>query len=455
MSQRNLAWLLIVPGIVLLLAVVSAKTPPPDKDYKMVRQIVDVLAEVDRSYYRTLTDEQKKRLVEDMINGGLQKLDPYSEYFNEEDLKGFKSQTEGQFGGIGAYLGVDPNTNQLMVESPMIGTPAYEAGLQAGDLIIKVNDTPTKGLRGDEARNLIKGKEGTAVKLTIQSPGVKERDVTITRAIIDISPIMGVERKADDLKKWNYIADNESKIALIRLTAFNEKSTKELTEAIKDAENAGAKALILDMRGNPGGLLTEAVKISNLFISEGAIVSTKDRNKIEEKSNADPKKMIYGPANKKPMAVLVDGNSASAAEIVAAALQDHERAVIVGQRTYGKGSVQQVHYFNNETSALKLTGKVWLTPKGRNIHRWPDSKDSDEWGVMPNPGLEVKLTPQEYIQTQLLLEKVQLGKVRERKDRPEIPPLDPKFKDPVVEKALEHLRKKIGEVGLGKLDLPA
>lgn len=461
MSPRNLAWLLAVPAIVALLATISAKAPPPDKDYVLVRKIVDVLAEVDRSYYRELNDADKLRLVEDMINGGLMRLDPHSAYFSEKDFTQFQTDTEGEFGGIGAYLTIDPESHMLMIESPMVGTPAFEAGLQTGDLILKVDGKSTENLRIDEARALIKGKAGTPVTFEVQKLGKAEPiEVTLVRAIIELHPVMGVSRDPTDLKKWNFMLDEASKIALIRLNTFNEKSTKELSEAIKSAEAAGARALILDLRENPGGLLSEAVGVVNLFINEGAIVTTRDRNGFKDESSAKSGRMIFGPADKKPMAVLVNRNSASASEIVAAALQDHGRAVVIGERSYGKGSVQQLHPLSDGKSAVKLTGKVWLTPKGKNIHRWPDSKETDEWGVKPDPGLEVKLTSTDLIQYQLKINQLKVGPVRPDAPKKPIPPgvpeFDPKHKDECEQKAVEFLKKKLQEIGgLPLLQKPA
>jgi carboxyl-terminal processing protease len=451
MSPRNLAWLLVVPALVLLGGVMTATAPPPEKDYKLVRTLVDVLAEVDRNYYRELSDDDKRRFVEDMINGGLSRLDPHSQYFNEDDLKQFTTQTEGQFGGIGAFLMVDPRTQVLMIESPMIGTPAYDAGLQPGDLILKVNDTSTENLKIDEARALIKGPPGTQVKLNVlRGTGKQPEDVVLTRAIIELHPVQGFARRAEDPTKWNFMADDQAKIALIRLTAFNEKTTKEVADAIRESERDGAKAIILDMRDNPGGLLSEAIGVSNLFLTEGTIVSTKDRSKFTDKSTAKSDKAIYGPADKKPVAVLVNANTASASEIVAAALQDNNRAVVIGERSYGKGSVQQIHKLGDGSSALKLTGKVWLTPSGKNIHRWPDSKENDEWGVMPNAGFEVKLTPEDRLQYALHLRQLNLAKSKghtPKIEKPNEPKLDPNYQDKVLQKAIEYLRQKLAEVG--------
>lgn len=464
MSQRNLAWLIVVPAAVLLTGVLSYTAPPPEQDYKMVRTVVDVLAEVDKSYYRELTEEEKKKLVEDMINGGLHSLDPYSEYFNEERLKQFAADNKGTFGGIGAYLGTDPKTGILTVDSPMPDSPAMEKGLQPGDLILKIDGQPTDGLDADTARSKVKGEPGTDVTLTLRRAGVKEAfDVTVTRRVIQIHPVKGVRRNDDG--SWDYMADADNKIALIRLTEFTEASGKEMEAALKACEAAGAKALILDMRGNPGGLLRMAEQISDLFLADGDIVHTRDRHNNGRDTKAKKDGTVWEDKGKMPMAVLINGGSASATEIVSAALQENGRAVVVGERSFGKGCVQKSFDLDGGKTALKLTSEIWLTPSGKHIHREKNSKPEDDWGVRPDKDFEVKTTDDQFIQYLLHLREADLLKKKpvepsaEPKPEPEptpkpadpkkpqLPKLDPNFKDPVEERALEYLRGKVKDVG--------
>ena len=447
MSRWNLAWLLGVPALIFCGLVVTASAPPPDSDYLLVRTLVDVLAEVDKNYVKELSDEKKRKLVEDMINGGLERLDPHSQYFNAEELRQFETSTDGQFGGIGVVLMADPKSGHLMVESPMPGTPAYEAGLQAGDLILKVGDKPTEGLKEAEARQLIKGEVGTPVTLTIQSEGEKAREVTLTRALIELHPVLGIARRADDPGKWDYMVDKQNKIAQIWVRTFNGKTEKELKEAVEQTEKEGARALILDLRDDPGGLLSEAVGVADLFLADGNILSTKDRRGGTRSWTAKAGGTLFEPAARKPMVVLVNRNSASASEIVASALQDHKRAVVIGERSYGKGSVQKPFPLP-DGGAVKLTTEEWLTPAGKNIHRWPDSTEADQWGVKPDPGFEVKLTDEDrkqYVLHMMALEKVRgkPGAAANGKPAPDAKP----YTDPVVEKALEYLRGKLKEVG--------
>lgn len=446
MSHRNLAWLILVPALVLLAAVVSWTAPPPDEDYRHVRAIVDVLGEVDKSYYRRLTPEQKRTLVRDMIGHGLQQLDRNSAYFTESDLTEFHESTDGNFGGIGAYLDLDPRTGQLLIVSPMYGSPAYEAGLDSGDLILKVGDKSTEGMTVDDARKLIKGKPDTEVKLVVHRVGAKDEEtLTLKRALIQVHPVQGVARKSDEPGKWDFLADPTARIGFVRLREFNGKAAAELKAALAELEKAEVRGLILDLRGNPGGLLDEAVRVADLFLAEGVIVSTQDRNKEGRKDSAK-KDGTYFENPTVAMAVLVDGASASASEIVAAALQDHKRAVVVGQRSFGKGSVQNVFELPDKKSAVKLTTAVWLTPNGKNIHHWPDLKDSDEWGVKPDQGLEVKMTLDDFRQYNRVRRDAERVKGKEvpRPPRPEDDkkPAAPD-KDKVLEKALDHLRQKL------------
>jgi carboxyl-terminal processing protease len=443
MPQRNLAWLLVVPSFVFVAAVLAAVAPAPDREYQLVRSVVDVLAEVDKNYYRELTPDEKRRLVEDMINGGLYRLDKHAQYYNEDELKQFENDTDGKFGGIGAFLSLDPETQRLQVESPMVGTPASEAGLLPGDLILKIDNTSTEGLKVDAARALIKGEPGSEVALTVKkSDSGKEEVVKVKRAFIKIYPVRGFVRKDDDPAQWDFLADKESKIALIRLSAFNKDTHLEVKSAVDQAEKAGAKALVLDLRGNGGGLLDQAVLISDLFLNEGVILSTKDRSGTGRVWKAKKGDTIFGD---KPVAVLIDGGSASASEILAAALQENGRAAIVGERSYGKGSVQKVLGLSDGKSAMKITTEIWLTPKGRALNKNEGMTEKDDWGVKPDAGLEVTLKPEDYKQYMLHLNRLDLVKAKGTKPKETGPKLDPNFKDAILEKALEHLRKKVNE----------
>jgi carboxyl-terminal processing protease len=399
MPLRNLAWLLIVPAIVAVGLAISYSAPAPDRDYQRVRQLVDVMAEVDAHFYRALTDEEKQQLVENMINGGLHRLDPHSEYLNSEQVKRFESESEGSYGGVGIVLGIDPATKFLKVDHPMPGSPAYEAGVVAGDLIVKVGERSTQGMTVPEARKLITGEPGTQVTLTTRRAGRNPADepVVLTRGAIPQHPISGVRRRPDDPSKWEWFDDRTSGVGYVRVTAFNELTTKELKAAIAEIERDGGKALILDLRENPGGLLTQAIEVASLFLSEGKpIVTTRGRNAEKERVfKAEKDREVF---KDKPVAVLVNDGSASASEIVASALQDNGRATVVGERTYGKGSVQKLLRLQHgdEKSAVKLTTETYWRPNGQNMDRRLAPKERpDEWGVRPDVDLPMTLEEKE------------------------------------------------------------
>lgn len=390
MSRRNLYWLLGIAAVSLFGITVSysAPTREKDKDYELVRLVVDVLHEVRERYVVDIDADRERKLVEDMINGGLERLDPHSSYIAPHEYKQFEKQSEGKFGGVGIQVGYDrQNRGQLTVISPMPGTPAYEAGVLAGDLILKIDGKSTENMRMNDAVDCIQGDPGQKVTLTVLHEGGKEPvEVTITRAIIEVSSVLGDRRKPDNLRTWNFMLDDKSKIGYIRLTNFSKTASKEMRDAIEELQREGVRGLIVDLRNNPGGLLKEAREVSDLFLTGGRIVSTKGRNHKEEIYDAKAEGTLLLPAEKYPIVVLINKFSASASEIVAAALQDHGRAVIIGERSYGKGSVQNIieMHQGSDRSALKLTTASYWRPSGKNIHRFPDSKESDDWGVRPN-----------------------------------------------------------------------
>jgi carboxyl-terminal processing protease len=279
------------------------------------------------------------------------------------------------------------DNGQLKVISPLVGTPAYRAGLEAGDIILKIEGEDTAGLHIDEAVKRLKGEAGTSVTLTIRHLGVAEPEtLTITREWVHVETVLGDKRKPDD--SWDFMLDHDKHIGYVRISGFSRDTAEDLKKALVDLQGQGLKGLVVDLRFNPGGLLTSAIDVSDLFVSEGKIVSTSGRNVPERSWDAQKDGTFDGF----PMAVLVNHYSASASEILSACLQDHKRAVIIGERTWGKGSVQNVIELEGGKSALKLTTASYQRPSGKNIHKFPDAKDTDEWGVLPDPGFDVKLS---------------------------------------------------------------
>jgi carboxyl-terminal processing protease len=447
MSRFNLAWLIGIPLVVLLGLTLTYSAPPirdKEHNYELVKLLVDVLAEVDQNYVRELDPEQKRRLVEDMINGGLERLDANSSFFSIREYKHFVRKSKGHFGGVGIQVNLDRNTGALIVTSPMVGTPAYEAGILAGDLILKIDGKSMETIRPAEAVEMIQGEPGTSVTLNVLHEGaMKPVDIPIVRAVIEVETVLGDRRKPERLSDWDYVIDPARNIAYVRVIEFDEPTAGALTTVLKQLQAEGVRGLVLDLRGNPGGLLTSAVAVSDLLLNEGTIVSTRGRRLAEKAYTAKADGTLFEPAATHPVAVLIDRFSASASEIVASALQDNGRAIVVGERSYGKGSVQNVFPLENETTALKLTTQSYWRPSGQNIHRFPDSKDTDEWGVKPTPGYEVPLSIEER---KAYLEWRQKRDVVHGKPGAAPPAADRKtieYKDKVLERAMEYLRAEL------------
>jgi carboxyl-terminal processing protease len=409
MPRRNLSWLATITCLSLFCWAVAQGSLVPahgpmqyvkgfpgyQQDYERLSLLVDILQHVEQSYVHELSDEDRRKFMDAAVNAGLNSLDQHSAYINPKEYKQFSRTNDGSFSGVGIQIHVNPQTKRLFVISPIVGTPAYNAGIKPGDEIEKIDGQATQGMTADDAVDKIQGHAGTKITLTIRRRGdEKPFDVTLTRSDIVVETVMGDTRSAD--KQWEWMIDKENKIGYLRLTQFNKKSTSEMKAALQKLKEQNVRGVVLDLRTNPGGLLDAAVDIADMFLTSGKIVSVEGRTRSPQTYSAspddgkDPKKLkLANPA----MVILVDGFSASASEILAAALQDNHRAEIIGERTYGKGSVQNLIQMESGRSALKLTTAKYLRPSGKNIHRFPDSKEEDEWGVRPDT--EVKVSPQE------------------------------------------------------------
>jgi carboxyl-terminal processing protease len=382
---------------------------PKDEMLELYGLFVDAVEKVEANYVRPVS---RRELLESALEGMLQNLDQHSSFINTSEWKQFRKQIEGKFGGIGIQVGLDHDAGRLRVISPMVGTPAYEAGVLAGDLIMEIDGQSTEGMSPDKAVEVLTGRPGTDVSLNVLHEGSEQPvPIKLTRAIIEVPSILGDHREKNG--RWDYMVDKDKKIGYIRISTFIQKTGEELRKALDELKEQGVKGLILDLRDNPGGLLSAAVEVSDTFLDKGDIVSTKGRNTVP-KSYVAQKDSVYEDL---PMVVLVNQNSASASEIVSAALQDHKRATVIGQRTYGKGSVQNILELEDGDSVLKLTVASYYRPSGENIHRFRNSKTTDKWGVSPDPGMEVKLTAPEYRDWFL---------GRRDRDLPELTKLNPK-----------------------------
>lgn len=402
------------------------------EELELLELFVDTLDQVERNYVKNVT---RRQLMEAAIRGMLSELDPYSNFIPPKQLDRFKVEVENEFGGVGIQVSLE--NGQLRVISPLVGTPAYRAGVIAGDAIIEIDGQSTKGTTLDEAVQRMKGLLGTKVTLKLMRAGSSEPEtVELARENIRVETVLGESRNPDD--SWHWLIDEQQQIACIRITGFGRHTAEDLRSILKQLAGASLRGLILDLRFNPGGLLSSAIEVSDMFVSQGRIVSTEGRNIESRVWDATEKGTFQGF----PMAVLVNRYSASASEIVAACLQDHERAVVIGERTWGKGSVQNVVELERGASALKLTTAGYHRPNGKNIHRFPDAKDSDDWGVIPSPGFEVKLSGAET--TQLIAQQRQKDVARNKNGQPEADASGSGgFVDTQLQKALAYLRDQL------------
>ena len=302
------------------------------------------------------------------IRGMLGTLDdPYTRFLDPREFKEMQIDTSGELSGVGIQLSVDKETKELVVISPIEGSPASRAGVQPKDVIISIDGKSTKGMSTEDAVKLIRGKAGTTVNLVLRRKG-QNLDTPLTRELIEIHAVT---------HQVNTAADG-TKVGYIRLKQFSATATKDMRAAVRDLEAQGVQGYVLDLRSNPGGLLVASVEIARQWINEGIIVSTKTRDGIQ-----DVKRATGQALTTKPMVVLVNEGSASASEILSGALQDNNRAVLVGQKTFGKGLVQSVRGLS-DGSGMTVTIAKYLTPRNRDIHKH---------GI--NPDVPVKMTEQE------------------------------------------------------------
>ena len=314
--------------------------------YKKIDLFGEVLEKINKEYVDEINQSES---MDSAINGLLQSLDPYSAYMSPKIFKEMQTDTSGEFGGLGIEVSMEAGV--VKVISPIDDTPASNAGIKAGDYIVKINNIQVQGKSLSEAVDLMRGPVGSGIELTVRRRGVKKAiTFNIIREIIEVKSV-----KADLI---------DDSIGYIRLTSFNDNSSQQIKKEIKKLKNnKNLKAFILDLRNNPGGLLTQAIKITDFFLENGEIVSTKSRKKNENRRWFAKKGDITGG---KTLVVLINYGSASASEIVAGALKDHKRAIILGENSYGKGSVQSIIPLKNK-GAIRLTVSKYYLPSGKSI----------------------------------------------------------------------------------------
>ena len=341
MINKSLAALLLIFSFF-----VSKAYSSENNIYKKIDLFGEVLEKINKEYVDEVNQSES---MDSAINGLLQSLDPYSAYMSPEIFNEMQTETSGEFGGLGIEVGMESGV--VKVISPIDDTPASKAGIKAGDYIVKINNTQVQGKSLSEAVDLMRGPVGSGIELTIRRRGEKKALIfNVIREVIQIKSV-----KADLLEK---------NIGYVRLTSFNENSGKQIEREIKKLEkNDSVKSYILDLRNNPGGLLSQAIKISDFFLENGEIVSTKSRKASENRKWFAKKGDL---TNGKKLIVLINYGSASASEIVAGALKDHKRAILLGENSYGKGSVQSIIPLKNR-GAIRLTVAKYYLPSGKSI----------------------------------------------------------------------------------------
>jgi carboxyl-terminal processing protease len=387
----------------------TLKFSPDYKELKLFRQVMEI---VRKNYVKEVTD---KELIQGAISGMLQSLDPHSSYLTEDMFKELQVETKGEFGGLGIEITLDGGI--LTVVSPIEDTPAFKAGIKPGDKIIKINGEPTKNITLHTAVQQMRGPKGSKVTLTIMREGFKKlKDFSITRDIIHVHSV----------KKQSL----EPGYGYVKIVSFQETTDTDLMAAIKDIETGDKrlKGLVLDLRNDPGGLLDQAVKVSNLFIDKGLIVYTDGRVKDQRMEfRASPAGTHY----KFKIAVLINEGSASASEIVAGALQDHDRALVLGTKSFGKASVQTIIPLDNG-SGLRLTTAYYYTPKGRHIQKT---------GILPDVDMKAEIQKQEDEES--AAEEKKNGKKNDKQSRFNKETKADLEKDIVLKKALEWLKSDV------------
>ena len=452
MPLRNLIIILLFAGASLVAYQRAARN-------RYAATLVEAMNLISTAY---VDDVDQKKLFEGAMEGMVGQLDPYSGYTKAEDLQQLEENMDQKFVGIGVYVEMNSETKRLTIKSSLVGTPAYKAGLQEGDVILTIDGQDTAGLSIKESSQLIRGRPGSSVKLSIQRLGEKQpREFEIPRTNIYVDSVLGDLR--DPAGKWVFHLADKPKLGYIRLTNFGEQTSRELQAALASYREPGQQVdgLIVDLRRNAGGLLTAAIEACDLFLDEGVIVSTRGRNNVQRGSFEAKPGVEFPPEI--PLVVLVDKSSASASEIVAGCLQDQHRAVVAGQRSWGKGTVQNITKLEEgKYGALRVTIARYSRPSGKNIHKMVGAKDADDWGVLPDPGLGVDLTLEEQERVIKARQKRDIladsgksaaaaGQKPEPPDAPATPPQPPapraaELDDPQLRKACEYLEIKLHPV---------
>jgi carboxyl-terminal processing protease len=437
MSQRNLVILWLATAVSYACYVRGEQNP-------YARHVASGLAAIDdgsleRIASRELFDGAMRGMVRVLERHG----DEHSQFLNDEQADPLRNEIRQQFGGIGVRLRIVGEPPRLVIAfPPEPETPAARANLRAGDHILAIDDRPTEKLGMDEVIGLMRGEPGSTIRLTVQhGDEIAPRTVELVREIIEIESIYGDKRGPDG--KWNFELPVDPRIAHVRIVMFGDRTAMEFAHAIENVQAGGARAVVLDLRNNSGGALEAAVAVCDLLLPAGrTVVETRGRDG-ELRQRYETSGM--GQFLDLPLAVVVNRDSASAAEIVAACLQDHGRAVVVGERSFGKGTVQQLVPVGSK-SLLKLTWASFWRPSGVNLHRMRDAPEDGRWGVLPDDGLELRLSDKEFEAYIDYRTKRDLGDAAflvEASEKNDDSNSDERFTDRQLMLAVDHLRGQL------------
>lgn len=415
--------------------------------YSFFDPIVDIRAMLEEHYVEELDDDA---LQLGAINGMLETLeDPYTVYVPARDTAEFTKDLTGEYVGIGAEVGM--RDGWFTILTPLDDSPAWRAGVMADDRVVAIDGESTEGWSTDQCIDKLMGEPDTDVTITVERSGGERTEITITRAPIHVNPVKGFARDNQGQGEWRFLLDPENGIAYVRLSQFTPDSAQELAQALNSANQAaegGLNGLILDLRFNPGGVLEQAVRVADMFIDDGVIVSTEGRTSRERVERAHKP----GTLTDLPIVVLVNGQSASASEILSGALSDHGRAIVLGTRTFGKGLVQTVRSLPGNGGVLKMTEQRYALPSGRLIQR---EDDSTEWGVDPTPGYFLPLTDDETI---AMLSARRQQEIIALDDAPEVVGADAiveALEDPQLAAALRVVRHRVESGTFEPVGIPA
>lgn len=388
MPQRNFIILLVALATAYVCYIRGGQNP-------YARYVASALDEIESRALKRVPNEELFDSALAAMVGVLNKHgDEHSQFISRDDTEPFEAEMDQQFGGIGVRIRIlgDP-PELIIIGAPDPGTPADKAGIRANDRVLEIDGQPTKGMKINDVLHLMRGRPGDPLRLLIRHSDAEHPEVKeLVREVITVDSILGDRRTVKG--GWEYRLESDPRIAHVRLTTFGNRSAEELNRVLGQLVAEGVQGVVLDLRDDSGGSLDAAVAIGDMFLPEGkkiVEIRTRDDRLVEQFRSSGRGKFLD-----LPLAVIVNSGSASASEIVAAALQDNGRAAVFGERSFGKGTVQQLIPVESGHSLLKLTSARYVRPNGKNIHRAPDAKKEDDWGVTPDPGRAIELADDEY-----------------------------------------------------------